>query len=81
LIDLGFREHGVQRVLVTTYQDNPASRRVMERAGLRYARAFRLTPDDLSAGGSFHSTSDELWDGDDVEYALTKEEWELRRGA
>jgi hypothetical protein len=23
-----------------------------------------------------HSTSEELWDGDDVEYALVKSDWE-----
>jgi RimJ/RimL family protein N-acetyltransferase len=79
LIERGFRELGLRRVLATTYQDNLASRRVMEKCGMRLVRTFRLTEDDLAADTSFHSLSDELWDGDDVEYAVTMDEWESQR--
>lgn len=75
LIDKGFGEFGVERVIATTYQDNLASQRVMQKVGMSFVRAFRLTPEDFEGGGSFHSTSDEIWDGDDVEYALTRAEW------
>lgn len=76
LIRKGFTELGVQRVLATTYQDNLASRRVMQKAGMRLVRTYRLTPEDLVAEGTFHSTSQDLWDGDEVEYALEKADWE-----
>lgn len=81
LIRKGFLEFGVRRVFATTYQDNLASRRVMEKAGLRFARSFRLTPADLVAAGTFQSASQEVWDGDDVEYALEREDWERREAA
>ncbi len=73
LIRKGFTELGVRRVFATTYQDNVGSRRVMEKAGLRLVRTFRMTAADLVA----HSLpADDLWDGDDVEYALEKVDWE-----
>jgi RimJ/RimL family protein N-acetyltransferase len=79
LIHKGFAELGVRRVVATAYQDNLASRRVLEKAGLRLVRTFRLTPADLLAADTFHVASPYVWDGDDVEYALDRAEWE--RGA
>jgi RimJ/RimL family protein N-acetyltransferase len=76
LIYKGFTELGVQRVFATTYQDNLASRRVMEKAGLRFVRSYRLTPEDLLAVDTFDGSSQDVWDGDDVEYALLKADWE-----
>jgi RimJ/RimL family protein N-acetyltransferase len=76
LIRQGFTELDVQRVFATTYQDNLASRRVMEKAGLRLVRTYRNTLADLLAADTYHSTSEELWDGNDVEYALLKADWE-----
>jgi RimJ/RimL family protein N-acetyltransferase len=81
LIRKGFTELGVRRVVATTYGDNLASRRVMEKAGLTLVRAYRLTPADLAAQDTFHSTSPDLWDGDDVEYALRKADWERQEAA
>jgi len=81
LIRKGFTELGVQRVLATTYQDNVASRRVMEKASMTLVRTFRITPADLAAQGTFHAASQEPWDGDDVEYALEKAEWERQEAA
>lgn len=75
LIREGFTELGVERVVATTYQDNLASRRVMEKAGLRLVRSYRITPEELAATGTFYAQDVELWDGDDVEYALLKAEW------
>src|SRR5207302_7574479 len=57
LIRKGFTELGVQRVFATTYQDNLASRRVMEKAGLTLVRTFRLSPTDLLAQDTMHITS------------------------
>ncbi len=73
LIRKGFAELGARRVVASTYQDNIGSRRVMEKAGMTLARTFRMTPAELAAHGA---PADGVWDGDDVEYALTKEEWE-----
>ncbi|MGI8854761.1 MAG: GNAT family N-acetyltransferase [Thermomicrobiales bacterium] len=81
LIRTGFAELGVRRVIATTYQDNLASRRVMEKVGMTLVRTFRITPADLAATGTFHVPSQELWDGDDVEYALEKSDWERRQTA
>jgi RimJ/RimL family protein N-acetyltransferase len=75
LIRKGFTELGVQRVLATTYQDNHASRRVMEKLGMTLVRTFRLTVEDLQDAGTFVASGD-LWDGDDVEYALDRSDWE-----
>lgn len=76
LIRQGFTELGAQRIVATTYQDNLASRRVMEKAGLRLAHTFRMTPELLAVEGDTFVAGCELWDGDDVEYALERAEWE-----
>ncbi len=76
LICKGFSELGVQRVVASTYEHNLASRRVMEKAGLTLARAYRLTPAALLAQQSYQAVSSDPWDGDDVEYALAKADWE-----
>jgi RimJ/RimL family protein N-acetyltransferase len=68
LIRKGFTEFGVQRVVAETMVVNTASRRVMEKAGLTLARTFhRPWPYPIEG----HELGD-------VEYALTKAEWERR---
>jgi RimJ/RimL family protein N-acetyltransferase len=74
LIRKGFTELGVRRVVASTYADNLASRRVMEKAGLTLVRTYRLTPAELLA--LYGITCPELFDGDDVEYALDRADWE-----
>jgi RimJ/RimL family protein N-acetyltransferase len=82
LIRKGFTELGVQRVVATTYQDNLASRRVMEKAGLSLVRTYHMTVAELLANDTTnHSTSEELWDGDDVEYGLLRADWEQQEEA
>jgi len=75
LIRKGFTELGVRRVIATTYEDNLASRRVMEKVGMKLVRRFRLSLEALMNADSFHATSLEVWDGDDVEYALERADW------
>jgi RimJ/RimL family protein N-acetyltransferase len=76
LIREGFAELGVRRVTATTYQDNLASRRVMEKLGMKLVRRYRLTAEDL-ANETHHVTDPEnLWAGDDLEYALLASDWE-----
>lgn len=73
LINKGFAESGVQRVIATAYEDNLASRRVMEKLGLKLVRRFRV---ELVDQDTAHFESSEPWDGDDLEYALGRDEWE-----
>jgi len=71
LIDKGFAELGVQRVVASTMVVNGASRRVMEKAGLSLVRMFHQPwPDRID--GEEHG---------DVEYALTRPEWDRREAA
>ena len=66
LIAKGFTEFGVQRVVASTMAVNTASRRVMEKSGMRLARAF-VAGWPVSIAGDEHG---------DVEYAITLDEWE-----
>jgi RimJ/RimL family protein N-acetyltransferase len=77
LIDKGFTELGVQRVVAFTYGEHTASRRVMEKAGMKLVRTFRLTPEQLQE--YLGVTDPSLFDGDDVEYAITRAEWEAQQ--
>lgn len=77
LIERGFTEFGVQRVVAFTYCEHLASRRVMEKAGMRLTRTFRLTPEELFE--ELGVTDPSLFPGEDVEYAITKAEWEAQR--
>ena len=66
LIGKGFAELGVRRVVAETMAVNAASRRVLEKAGLRLVRTFHQPwPEPIP--GDEHG---------DVEYALTRAEWE-----
>jgi RimJ/RimL family protein N-acetyltransferase len=65
LVRMAFTELGARRVYAETMAVNLESRRVMEKAGLRLVRSFRLPWPHRTEG-----------DGGDVEYALTRAEWE-----
>lgn len=71
LIDKGFTELGVRRVHAETLAVHAASRRVMEKAGLRYVRTFHQDW-PYAIPGDEHG---------DVEYALTRQEWDEGRRA
>lgn len=69
LIDRAFADLGASRVWAETMVVNTGSRRVMEKAGLRFNRLFHADwPDRIP--GDEHG---------DVEYSLTREEWHARR--
>ncbi|MFF2806630.1 GNAT family N-acetyltransferase [Streptomyces sp. NPDC058000] len=69
LIGKGFGELGYDRITANTMYVNAASRRVMEKCGLAYARTyFEEWP--YRVEGDEHG---------DVEYALTREEWLTHR--
>jgi RimJ/RimL family protein N-acetyltransferase len=80
LIRKGFTELGVRRVIASTYQDNIGSRRVMEKVGMTLVRTFRITAEEMSAMG-YDVVPEDLWDGDDVEYALERADWEQQEAA
>jgi len=67
LITMGFTELGVQRVFAHTMAVNTASRRVMEKCGLTLVRTIPYEGPDVIEG-SEHG---------EVEYALTRTEWEV----
>jgi RimJ/RimL family protein N-acetyltransferase len=69
LIDKGFAEFGIERVYAGTMTVNIGSRRVMEKSGLHYIRTF-------DADWPVHIPGDEHGD---VEYAITRAEWEADR--
>jgi len=67
LLPVAFDELGASRVWAHTMAVNLASRRVMERCGLRYVRTFFDDWPDPIEGS----------DEGDVEYVLTRAEWDL----
>lgn len=68
LIAMGFTDLGVKRVFGHTMTVNTASRRVLEKCGLTLVRTTPYEGPDVIEG-SEHG---------EVEYALTKPEWEAR---
>ncbi len=71
LIRKGFTEFGVLRVTANTMTVNTRSRRVLEKAGLTYVRTFFEEWPDLIDGS----------ESGDVEYALTRADWESTAAA
>jgi len=71
LIDKGFAELGAERVVASTMVVNLASRRVLEKSGLRFVRVFHQ-PWPYSIEGEEEG---------DVEYALSRQEWATRAGS
>lgn len=67
LIRKAFTELGARRVYAHTMAVHTASRRVMEKAGLRYVRTF-VADWPVRIEGDEHG---------DVEYALTLQEWQV----
>lgn len=70
LVDKGFGELGLDRIWAETMFVNSGSRRVMEKAGLRYLSTFQVHFDD-PLPGTEHG---------EVEYGLTREQWLAARG-
>jgi RimJ/RimL family protein N-acetyltransferase len=69
LVDKAFGELGARRVHASTMAVNAASRRVMEKAGLRFVRAFHADW-PVRIPGDEHG---------DVEYAIDRTQWENDR--
>ena len=71
LIAFAFTRLVIERIRAETMTVNAASRAVMERCGLRFVRTFHLEWDEPIAG-SEHG---------EVEYEITKSEWEEQRAS
>lgn len=65
LIDYGFAELGLERIIAETMAVNEASRATMASVGLRYVRTFHLDFDEPLPGS----------EQGEVEYAITRDEW------
>jgi RimJ/RimL family protein N-acetyltransferase len=65
LVRVAFEDLGVRRVWAQTMAVNLASRRVMEKSGLRYVRTFHVEFDDPIPGTELG----------EVEYALERDQW------
>lgn len=70
LMDKAFHEQGVERILAETMAVNHASRRVMEKSGMRFLRLFH-------ADWPYPIPGDEHGD---VEYVIERRDWEDTRG-
>ena len=68
LVRYGFDDVGLDRVIAQTLSVNARSRAVMERVGLIYVRTFP----------SSYSVSMEGVEEGEVEYEMTREQWECR---
>jgi RimJ/RimL family protein N-acetyltransferase len=77
LIDKGFTDLEITAVTAMTYGEHTASRRVMEKCGLRLIRTFKPTPEELFK--YLGVTDPSIFPGDDVQYAITREEWEAQK--
>jgi len=69
LVDKGFAEFGVRRVVAETLAGNQASRRVLEKSGLIQVDAFASTEPD-----SANKSAEQVH----VAYELTRARWEAR---
>jgi hypothetical protein len=47
----------------------------MEKVGMKPVRRFRLSPEQLSSSDTHQVASAEIWEGDEIEYALDKQDW------
>ena len=75
MISKGFKDLGVKNIFATTYEDNLASERVMQKLNMELVKRFRYNPEDLKQNDTAHSNG-QLWDGDDLEYKLSREDWQ-----
>ena len=73
LIGLGFSTN-IQTIVATTYEHNTASQRVLEKLGFSLVERFHWTPEDASDTSLAEGMP--VWDGDDLRFKVTREEWE-----
>lgn len=69
VLTTAFTAGEVERVTATTYQDNVASRRVLEKLGFSLLARFKPTVEQLRGATTYWGGS-EVWDGDELAYEL-----------
>lgn len=69
LVDFGFRDRGCCRIVANTMAVNLASRRIMEKIGLKHIRTTHAAWADPLPGA----------DQGDVEYQILRDDWAARR--
>lgn len=72
--------HGVRKVTASTYEENAASQRVLEKLGMTLARRYRPTRAQLVAGAPGDPEPAAVWDGDELVYELDHRDWQARVG-
>lgn len=70
-----FDEGDLERVEATVYEANHASRRVLEKLGLRLFRRHHLALDDVAVADTVDGGSGGVWEGDDLVYRLDRGGW------
>lgn len=70
LVAHAFGTLALAQLMAITYEENAASRRVLEKAGFTLHRRFRPSAADLAAPGTFAPGDAEPWPGHDLEYLL-----------
>lgn len=70
LVAHAFGTLALAQLTAITYEENAASRRVLEKAGFTLHRRFRPSAADLAAPGTFAPGDAEPWPGHDLEYLL-----------
>ncbi|MEE4300651.1 MAG: GNAT family N-acetyltransferase [Pseudomonadales bacterium] len=76
LLELAFADLGLERVYADTYEENVASRRVLEKLGFALVREYRA---DLDTQQTAFFEGAEAFPGVDLEFELTREAWARRR--
>jgi len=76
LVRRGFTTLGLERITASTYEHNRASRRVMEKVGMRLVHQFRPTPEALRQHAMVDPAAfTDVWEGDEVVYAIERDAW------
>ena len=70
LIDRARQDAGIRRVIATTYEENLASQRVLEKLGFSIERRFQMTSAKLAESDTSVPGA-HLWPGDDLLFSLT----------
>ena len=73
LIKNCFETTSVQRLIATTYDENLASIRIMEKLAMTYSRSFKW--DTSLSPGTTYQAQEVQWPGLDVEYVLERKDW------
>lgn len=68
LMKEGMARGRLTRIIANTYEENIASRKVLEKLGMTLHRRYRMTAEALLMSDTSQASSTEPWDGDELEY-------------